>query len=112
MKKDRDFMHSVSEAIVSYRFIIILVFIVACVYCAMSIGRVRVNPDLTAFLPADTDTRKGITVMENEFTSYAFAEIMISSLILSAYSLKAKLITHRFRITTSFHILPACRYAI
>ena len=82
MKKDRDFMHSVSEAIVSYRFIIILVFIVACVYCAMSIGRVRVNPDLTAFLPADTDTRKGITVMENEFTSYAFAEIMVSSLTL------------------------------
>ena len=57
MKKDRNIMLSVSETIVSYRFIIIIVFIAACVYCAMSVGRVKVNPDLTAFLPADTDTR-------------------------------------------------------
>ena len=82
MKKDRDFMHSVSETIVSYRFIIFLAFIVTCVYCAMSIGRVRVNPDLTAFLPADTDTRKGISVMEDEFITYGFAEIMVSGLTL------------------------------
>ncbi len=85
-------MLSVSETIVSYRFIIIIVFIAACVYCAMSIGRVKVNPDLTAFLPADTDTRKGITVMEDEFITYGFAEIMVSSLTLDdAWALSDKI---------------------
>ena len=92
MKKDRDIMLSVSETIVSYRFIIIIVFIAACIYCAMSIGRVKVNPDLTAFLPADTDTRKGITVMEDEFITYGFAEIMVSSLTLDdAWALSDKI---------------------
>ncbi|MBQ6372342.1 MAG: MMPL family transporter [Oscillospiraceae bacterium] len=92
MKKDRDVMRAVSETIVSYRFIIILAFIVACVYCAMSVGRVKVNPDLTAFLPADTDTRKGITVMEDEFITYGFAEIMVSSLTLDdAWELSEKI---------------------
>ena len=82
MKKNGDIMHAVSAAIVKYRYIILLVFAVACVYCGMSVSRVRVNSDLTAFLPPDTDTRKGITVMEDEFVTYGSAEIMVSSLTL------------------------------
>ena len=82
VKKNGDVMHAIASAIVKYRFIVLIIFIVACVYCGMSLDRVRVNSDLTAFLPAETDTRKGITVMEDEFVTYGSAEIMVSSLTL------------------------------
>ena len=45
----------------------------------MSIGRVKVNDDITAFLPADTDTRRGLTVMEEEFVTYADAKVMLAN---------------------------------
>ena len=51
-----DIMHQIAAAIVSGRFVLILLFLAAGVYCALSIGRVRVNSDLTFFLPAETET--------------------------------------------------------
>lgn len=74
-----DFMHSLAAGIIRSRFVILVLFLAAAVYCALSIGKVRVSSDLTAFLPAETETRRGLTVMENEFTTYASAEIMVSN---------------------------------
>lgn len=37
------------------------------------------NDDITAFLPADTDTRRGLTVMEEEFVTYADAKVMLAN---------------------------------
>ena len=39
----------------------------------------KVNDDITAFLPADTDTRRGLTVMEEEFVTYADAKVMLAN---------------------------------
>ncbi len=79
-KQQRDFMHALAAAIVRYRFLIILLFLVAAVYCALSLGRVRVNSDLTAFLSPQTETRQGLTVMEEEFITYDSANIMVSNI--------------------------------
>lgn len=76
----KDIMHLISSAIISYRFIIIAAFLVAAVYCALSVGRVKTNPDLTAFLPASTETRRGLTIMEDEFITYASANVMVSNI--------------------------------
>ena len=86
-------MHQIAAAIIKYRFIIMIVFIVAGIYCAMSISKVKVNSDLTAFLPADTETRKGLTVMEDEFITYGSAEIMVSNITYStALELQEKIL--------------------
>lgn len=61
------------------RVIIMIAFLAACVYCAFSISRVHVNNDITSFLPPDTDTRRGLTIMENEFTTYASANVMLAN---------------------------------
>ena len=61
------------------RVIIMIAFLAACVYCALSISRVHVNNDITSFLPPDTDTRRGLTIMENEFTTYASANVMLAN---------------------------------
>ena len=39
----------------------------------------KVNDDITVFLPADTDTRRGLTVMEEEFVTYADAKVMLAN---------------------------------
>ncbi len=73
-------MDRIARLIVNSRYVIFVLFALACVYCALSIGRVKINSDLTAFLPNDTETRRGLTVMEDEFSTYATAQVMVSGL--------------------------------
>ncbi len=72
-------MKMVATAIVKSRFVIIIVFLLACIYCALHIGSVKTNPALEAFLPKTTETRRGLTIMEDEFITYATAEVMVSN---------------------------------
>ena len=75
-----DVMKLVATGIVNARFAVLAVFILLCVYCGMSVGKVRVNDDLTAFLPDTTETRKGLTIMNKEFLTYGTADVMISNI--------------------------------
>ena len=77
--KGKGAMDVVAGLIVSLRYVIFALFAVACVYCAMSMGKVRINSDLTAFLPDRSETRRGLTVMEEEFVTYGTAQIMVSN---------------------------------
>ena len=72
-------LKKLSQQIVDKRVFIMIAFLAACIYCALSISRVRVNNDITSFLPPDTDTRRGLTIMENEFTTYASANVMLAN---------------------------------
>ena len=76
---ENNILKKISRQIVDKRVIIMIAFLAACVYCALSISRVRVNNDITSFLPPDTDTRRGLTIMENEFTTYASANVMLAN---------------------------------
>lgn len=78
--KKRDIMHDIAAAIVRWRGLFILLFLAAAVYCGLSIGRVRVNSDLTFFLSGDTETRRGITIMEENFVTYAGEDVMVANL--------------------------------
>lgn len=60
-----------------------LIYILAIVFCLFSTNWVNVNNELTDYLSEETETRQGLTLMENEFTTYATAEIMIDNI---AYS--------------------------
>lgn len=76
---ENNIIKKISKLIIDKRLIVFIAFAAACVYCAMSIGRVKVNDDITAFLPADTDTRRGLTVMEEEFVTYADAKVKLAN---------------------------------
>lgn len=80
MENKKDIMHQISAGIIRWRFVIILLFLGAAVYCGLSLGKVRVNPDLTAFLAADTETRRGLTIMENDFVTFASQDTMVSNI--------------------------------
>ena len=79
MESKPSFVQLAARGIVRFRYLIFLLFALACLYCAFSISRVKVNSDLTAFLPPNTETRRGLTVMEEEFAAYATANVMLSN---------------------------------
>lgn len=76
---ENSILKKISKFIVDQRMLVMIVFAAACVYCAMSISKVKVNEDITAFLPANTDTRRGLTIMEEEFTTFASANVMLAN---------------------------------
>ena len=103
-----DLMHQAASGIVRWRFVIILLFLAAAVYCALSIGKVRVNSDLTAFLAADTETRRGLSIMEDNFVTYASEDIMVANVTFSIADRLAEEIAsfdHVFSVT--FDSTPA-----
>ena len=65
--------------IVDKRKALYLVFLAASIFCAASINKVQINNDITSYLPADTETRRGLTIMEEEFVTLGTANIMVSN---------------------------------
>ena len=65
--------------IVDKRKAFFLVFLAAVLFCGSSIDKVVVNNDITSYLPAETETRRGLTLMDEEFTTYASAQVMLSN---------------------------------
>ena len=77
-------MVQIAKTIVRWRYVIILLFLAAAVYCGLSLNRVQVSSDLTVFLASSTETRRGLTIMEDEFVTYAAEDIMVSNITYSA----------------------------
>ena len=73
-------LKKISKFIVEKRGLIFLLLIPLLLFCIASIDKVRVNEDITALLPPDTVTRKGLEIMEQEFTTFGTANVMVSNI--------------------------------
>ena len=105
---ENNILKKISQQIVDRRGFIMIAFLAACIYCALSISRVRVNNDITSFLPPDTDTRRGLTIMENEFTTYASANVMLANTTYERASAAAEKIEELEHVTgVTFDDSPA-----
>ena len=100
LNQNNGIMKVIAKFIVKYRFLIMVVFLAAALYCGMSISRVKVNEDITAFLPEDTETRQGLTIMEDEFITYGTADIMISNITYETAEKLAENIANMEHVTT------------
>ena len=69
---------SVPTSIVSTGFF--LAFIGSAIFCAVASGWVAVNDDLTSYLPADTEPRQGVVLMEEEFITLATADVLVDNI--------------------------------
>ncbi|MGB4985538.1 MAG: MMPL family transporter [Erysipelotrichaceae bacterium] len=78
-KKDNKFMESLATFIVDKRKAFYLLFIVLIVYSIFSIGKVQVNNDITSYLPPESETRVGLTLMDEQFSTFATAKVMVSN---------------------------------
>ena len=73
-------MERLSAFIVDKRKAFYLIYIGAAIFCVFSSGWVDVNDDLTSYLPDTTETRRGLTIMEDEFTTFGTSRILVDHL--------------------------------
>ncbi len=81
-KKEESFMIKLSTLIVDKRKGFYLVFIMLILFCLVSMDKVKVNNDLTSYLPDTTETRRGLDLMEEQFITYGTARIMVCNVTL------------------------------
>lgn len=78
-KKEGNFWLTLASFIVDKRKAIEILFVVAIIYSIASVNKVQVNQDITSYLPAESETRRGLTIMEEEFTTYGMARVMVGN---------------------------------
>lgn len=79
-KKPESFMIKLATFIVNKRKAFIALFALACVYSVISIPKVGVINDLTEYLPETTETRQGLDIMNEEFTTFGTASVLVSNI--------------------------------
>ena len=79
-KEKKSGMYKVARFIVQKRKAFLLLFVVGIIYSVICIPKVSVNYDITKYLPEDTDTRRGLTIMEEEFTTYGTANVLVKNI--------------------------------
>ena len=85
-------MEKIASFIVDRRNLFFLIYIFAILFSIFSIGWVQVENDITTYLPDDTETRQGLTVMNDNFVTYGSARVMVSNVSYEkAISLKEQL---------------------
>ncbi|MGM9917266.1 MMPL family transporter [Anaerotignum sp.] len=78
--KKKNKLERVARFIVEKRKAIYLIYILLAIFCVFSSGWVSVNNTLTDYLAEDTETSRGLKVMEEEFITYATAEVMVDTI--------------------------------
>ena len=79
-KKNGGFLVKLSAFIVDKRNLFFLLYAIAIVFCFFSMNWVQVENDVTTYLPEDTETRQGLVAMNENFTPFATAQIMVSNI--------------------------------
>ena len=72
-------MEKLATFIVDKRNLFFLLYIFALIFCAVATGWVKVENDITTYLPDSTETRQGLTVMNDNFITYGSARVMVSN---------------------------------
>lgn len=73
-------MEKLASFIVDKRNLFFLLYIFALIFSAIATGWVKVEDDITTYLPDTTETRQGLTVMNDNFVTYGTANVMVSNI--------------------------------
>ena len=83
-KQDREEKRSPVEGVATFivdkRKAFYLLYIGVAIFCVFSSGWVAVNDDLTSYLPEETETRRGLTLMEEEFVTFGTNRVMVDNI--------------------------------
>ena len=61
-------MKRITNIIVNKRYFILITFIIIAIICGIATKQVNINNDMTKYLPNTSETRKGMDIMEKEFS--------------------------------------------
>lgn len=81
-KKNGGFMLKMAGFIVDKRYLFFLLITISIIFSLFSQSWVKVENSLTEFLPDDSETRQGLDVMSEQFTTFGTAEVMVANISL------------------------------
>lgn len=79
-KQGRSFMTRLATFIVDKRNLFFLLTIIMLIFSAFSRNWVKVESELSAYLPEDSQTSQALDIMEDQFTTYGSAQVMIANI--------------------------------
>ena len=79
-KKENGAMIKVATFIVDKRNLFFLLFVLAIIFSIIAMNWVKVENQLSAYLPETTETRQGLDLMDQEFVTYGSAKVMVSNI--------------------------------
>ncbi len=82
-KSSGNIMETLAAFIVDKRNLIFLVVIIGFIFSAFSNSWIQVENNLQEFLPDDSESRRGLDVMESQFTTYGTAQVMVANISLT-----------------------------
>ena len=79
-KAENGFMVKLATFIVDKRNLFFLITVILLVFSAFSRNWVQVENDLTFYLPENAETKQVLNIMEEQFTTYGTAEVMVANI--------------------------------
>ena len=79
-ENETSFMEKLSAFIVDKRNLIYLLTVILLIFSLFSRNWVQVENDLTYYLPENSETKKALSVMEEQFTTYGTAQVMVANI--------------------------------
>ena len=73
-------MHKLARQIVERRNLVFLFVVLATIFTVFAVKWVKVETDMTTYLPKTSETRLGLDIMEDQFTTYGSADVMVANI--------------------------------
>ena len=83
-RQKENFMVKLATFIVDKRNLFFLLAVILLIFSAVARNWVEVESDLTFYLPEDSETKQALNVMEDQFTTYGTAEVMVENITYDA----------------------------
>ena len=77
---EKKFFERLATFIVDKRNLFFFLYIAAVIFCVIATGWVSVCNDITAYLSDETETKKGLKIVQEELTMYGTARVMVSNI--------------------------------
>ncbi|MBQ7614918.1 MAG: MMPL family transporter [Butyrivibrio sp.] len=74
------FMLKICAFIVDKRNLFFLIYAILCIFSVIAKGWVGVENKLDRYLPGDSETRQGLDLMEEQFTTYGTVKVMVANI--------------------------------
>lgn len=78
-KMNQSFMLRLSAAIVDKRNLVFLIVLIGLLFSAFSRNWVQVENELAKYLPPESETRQGLDIMAEQFTTFGTADVMVAN---------------------------------
>lgn len=79
-KAGNSFMLKICAFIVDKRNLFFLIYAILCIFSVIARGWVEVENQLSEYLPDTSETRQGLDLMEEQFTTYGTTKVMVANI--------------------------------